>query len=693
MTHSFDIPRTKLLSTILGRSEPIVLVQAPAGMGKTTLLRQIADAENIDIHSAGSPPLIGSQSRLVLWDIPPGVECHGLPEIYLDGRKRLVLAVRSGRQIPGLHRARAYGRAFIVDWRQLAFSASELSPLLGLRQARKIVETTGGWPVLSALFAKGPPDDEHLNAFLREEVLTGLSVEELMDLEELADKGIPADESLEALAPLLRRDDSGRFRLLPVLEARFPETVAAALVARAGDGDEAAVIADSCLRRGRTTRAIRILQQAGNYDQAQAVYRAAGGFFFIYRYGTTAHDEVLAGFPETFWRQHESLVLGLCLQSLKRGDVGRARQLLHGLVGPVGANPRAMLANPAVHSMHMRAFRHLMMIYEDTQIDEALMKLLFSLLDEMPADAHLERGSFYNAVLEFYMRGRRFSEAEDVAERAYAHYVAADVPILRFYISLHLAIMRLTGGDVVKAARHADAAEAEIRATPFDSPSDARLLALLKACIAFEQGQAGALLHFLNADFDQFSHGEIWPTVFEFALQYGAQALGEQFSPVAAASFLERWRAYQLRSRQFQDMIDILRIVSLQNGNRWQEAAERLSALDFRVDKAFMTNAGPELTRLDGRDQIAAALALVAIFRLRPANARGIGEPVAGHARQSQADRAAAHEPRNLAGLRLQAQPQPDARASAGAEDPRGRRPARSDRAPGRREALPDRAF
>ncbi len=608
MIPDFQIPRTKLVSAILDRPEPIVLVRASAGMGKSTLLHQIADRADVPVHSAGSQPIISAQRDLVLWDIPPSAECHGLPEMFVEGRKRLVVAARNGQAIPGLHRARAYGRIHEVDWTRLVFRAEEMVPQFGRAMARQIEKRTGGWPVLAALYARGVPDNEALQAFLVEEVLSALSAEELVALDELSSgRLLPADVE-KTIAPFIRSDENGRPVLLPVLETVLTATHAAALTVRGGDVEEVDRLADAYLNYGRTTRAITILQRAGHYDRALDIFTEFKGFYYIYRYGTAEYDEVLAGFPESFCRQHETLVLALCIQALKRGDIGRARQLLNSFVGPVGANPKAMLANPAVHSLQMRAFRHLMVIYEDMPIDDAMIRLAFALVDEFPADAHLERGSFYNAVLEFYMRSRRFAEAEDVAKRAYEHYVVAEVPILCFYISLHRAIMRLMTGDVVKAAQFAAAAAAEIEAAPFESPGDTRLLALLRACIAFEEGQAGALIQFLDAEFDQFSHGEIWPTVFEFALQYGAQALCEQFSPFAAASFLERWRIYQMQSRQFQAMIDLLNIINLQNGNRWREAAERLSELDFRANRAFMQNATTELTRIEDRDEIAAAM-------------------------------------------------------------------------------------
>lgn len=131
---------------------------------------------------------------------------------------------------------------------------------------------------------------------------------------------------------------------------------------------------------------------------------------------------------------------------------------------------------------------------------------------------------------------------------------------------------------------------------------------MLKACIDYESGKPEPLARFLSLELDEFSHGEIWPSLIEFALHYGSQALSEHFSTIDARSFLDRWRVYQVSNRQFRRMIEIREAAVLQNGNRWQEAAERLAGIESRISKAWVLAAGDELTRLGGRDEIALAL-------------------------------------------------------------------------------------
>jgi DNA-binding CsgD family transcriptional regulator len=303
------------------------------------------------------------------------------------------------------------------------------------------------------------------------------------------------------------------------------------------------------------------------------------------------------------------LVLGLALQALKQGDVSRARRLLADRFGDLANDPEAVFSQRSVFSREFRAFRLLMLIYEDYFFSEDLLERCFALVAEFPLDDHLFRGSFYNSVLEFYIRNRRFAEAEEVAQRAMYHYEQAQAPMLAFYINLHLALIRLLMGNTVQARKHSELASKNLSELTFESPNDVRLQALLEACIEYEGGRAEPLARFLSLEIDDFSHGEIWPSLLEFALLYGSQALGDHFSTIAARSFLDRWRVYQVSNRQFQVMIEIREAAVLQNANRWQEAAERLGGISSRIDRNWVLNSGAELARLHDRDEIALALA------------------------------------------------------------------------------------
>jgi DNA-binding CsgD family transcriptional regulator len=136
-----------------------------------------------------------------------------------------------------------------------------------------------------------------------------------------------------------------------------------------------------------------------------------------------------------------------------------------------------------------------------------------------------------------------------------------------------------------------------------------RLQALLEACIDYECGRAEPLARFLNVEIDDFSHGEIWPSLMEFTLLYGSQAMATHFSLTAARGFLDRWRVYQISNEAFQSMVSIREAIVLQNANRWTEAAARLRAVDMPIDREWVL-ANPDLvSRLHDRDEIGLVLA------------------------------------------------------------------------------------
>ena len=530
-------------------------------------------------------------------------------------------------------RALAYGRAAVVGTGDLLFGQAEIAAHFGSGNAARIMRDTGGWPLLVARFGEGRPDDEVMRRFLEAELLTPLPSAELVNLRALMAGGaIVADEA--ELLPLVRRDAAGHLHFAAdAIRQPLSAALETVMAERIRIPAEAKAIAEAYAARGQMTEAILTFQQAGFFDLALRAFTAANGEFFIYLYGPEAFDRVLAGFPTSFAMQSEVIVMSLALQALKRGDIALARRLLADRFGDAANDIDAVFSPRSVFSRDFRAFRLLVMIYEDVLFSDKLLEQVFALLPEYPADAHFERGSFYNSVLEFYMRSRRFAEAEDVALRARYHYEQAHAPMLTFYIVLHQAIMRLMMGDAITARKHAAEAAQCLARVPFESPNDARLVTLLNACVEYEGGKAEPLARFLSLELDDFAHGEIWPSLIEFALQYGSQALSEHFSTIAARSFLDRWRIYQIRNRQFRALIEIREAAVLQNGNRWQEAAERLSRFDSRISQALGAGGrrradAPQRPR---RDRSRADLA--APPRLRSADPAQPRPPARRHAR------------------------------------------------------------
>ena len=220
----------------------------------------------------------------------------------------------------------------------------------------------------------------------------------------------------------------GLFREIAKREAR------AEVQRRALEPSACRGLASAFARNGSVPDAVRVLQQAGLEEEALSAFASAAGWTYVFHFGPQAFDAALAGFSETLRTRSEPLVIAFAFQALKRGDVPRAKHLIAERIGLAAQDPARIFAANAPYSKAMRSFCFLMMLYEGATPDEELFERGFSTLAEVPIEADLERGSFYNAALEFRIRENRFAEAEDLAQRALFHYERAGVAILCFYI-------------------------------------------------------------------------------------------------------------------------------------------------------------------------------------------------------------------------------------------------------------------
>ncbi|MBX9457656.1 MAG: LuxR family transcriptional regulator [Rhizobium sp.] len=572
-------------------------------MGKSVLLRQIADRTGASVHLGLNPP--GKGDALTLWDIPPYGKPVPLPETLFAPGRRIIIAKRPDAELEGLTRAFAYGHGICVAPEALLIDAEEARALPGAHQTEDYVDRCGGWP-LAVFNGHGIAD---VAAFIQSEIIRSVTSEELVDIKQLLAGGeVPARRE-SRLMPFALVGEGDRLTLnVRIWRQDLEEAVDTAIGLRIATPAGARAVAEAYAGHGRIVDSITTYQSAGFMDNALQQFNRAGGLFFIYRHGPGAFDQVLAGFPHSYAQQSELLVLCLALQACKRGDISRARRLLVDRFGDQAEDLEAVFGPRSVFSREFREFRFLMLIYEDYRFTEESLESLYRLAAEFPSDAHLFRGSLYNSVLEFYIRQRRFAEAEEAAQRAMYHYEAAGTPMLCFYISLHQAMMALIRGDTMLARKHAARAAGSLGNVAFETPNDARLQMLLEACIEYEGGRAEPLARFLNTEIDDFSHGEIWPSLMDFTLLYGSQAMATHFSLLAARGFLDRWRVFQVSNLQFQTLVNIREAVVLQNANRWSEAADRLRDIALPVGRAWMLADPARLALISDRDEIGLAL-------------------------------------------------------------------------------------
>lgn len=438
------------------------------------------------------------------------------------------------------------------------------------------------------------------------DLVQGLDAEERAALLYLATgASVPHGEGLSV--PL-------RERLL----ARFP----AVLRLDAGDGvlrfsaPELANLFTAALEENGRTAAPqsapdRILDALARNDPACAfnLFRQAGGAFFIHFHGAENCRRVLDAFPRAMQHNEPVLVLASAMHALKAGSVSRARYLVRQRFGADALDLQTMLAEPLRFPVELRLFRFLMTMYEDAAITEPMRDQLFEALGEVPLDDHLQRGSFHNAMLEVHMRRRELDAAAELALRARHHYAAAGAHHLGFYIDIYQAILALLRGRPEAAAAHTREAREALGRSMFEAESDERVLGLVKAVVRYEQGRSEPLVRFLREQFDKLAYGEMWPTLAELAINYGGSALSRHIALNAARMFLNRWHVQEWRSNRFRLTITLREVALLQAANRWQEAADMLTAVQSRINRTWVEGAVDNLIRLVDPSEIGMAMA------------------------------------------------------------------------------------
>jgi ATP/maltotriose-dependent transcriptional regulator MalT len=582
------VSRARIVELVVAQTAPVVVIEAPAGMGKSWLLDDLV---------AVAP------EGLRIIDVPNVALAPALPE-RLPG-ERLVLAKRPATAVPGLARAEVYGEVVRIEADALFFTREELGVF---PEPDTLFARTGGWPCLIPAALEGVAGTGAIAAFLREEILAPLASNRLVAFAAwLNDPEKAADANLLTGLPFVV-PGGPLHPALVVVRRPLLRAIRATLQDRRADPPEARAIAVAEAAMGDTPAAIATFQSVSAWQAAIQTLQAADGPFFIHRFGPAAFDRMLAGFPADLLREDETLVLCRAIQAIKRGEVPLTRQILVDRFGTGAADASRVMADRSGNSLQYRFFRLLLRTWEDFGLDERFLDDAYRLLAELPATDDLRRGSFYNAVLEFYIRARRFAEADHAASRAAVHYGRADIPILSFYIDLHRAIISLFLGNPAQARAHSAAAHAQLRRCNYDSPGDARLVGLLEACIAYETGQGDRLSRFLSLELDAFAQGEIWPSLVELMLVYGSQAQAEVYSAMAARSFLDRWRLTQDQSSQFRVLIDIREVAVLQSGSRWAEAAAKAALIPSRMTLAHVQASEAGLSILSDRDETALAL-------------------------------------------------------------------------------------
>lgn len=599
MLNSFSeagVTRDQIIARILGDHRPVTVVTAPAGFGKTWLLNALRQT----VEEAGAA--IGFWTFI---DGPPTDLPDWIDVERLTGGRRYVIARRPGTAVPGLDRLRLYGDVLDLTGDELLLTQGDLGSQDWDRSA--------GWPVLLGSGLKGLNETALMASlvnFIAEECLADLGEIDLCTL--LLPQHEPPSWLASRLPPLGHPGTAAcrlvQDTLIEAVEQRL-------LLRRAGDG----------LAANLSQHVVQVLQQRPQYlesmllrlleqglaDEALALFCRMGGWFLYYRLGHAAFLRLVLALETVFEDRPEELAISRAFVMIKAGDVGWALQFLVRRFGPEMRDVLAVLPAASGLSLRVKLFRVTVLIYEDVTPTDRLLEALFDIGQDLPLDAPEQRGSFYNSMLEFFLRLRRYEEADSVAEKAMAAYLEADCPILCFYIALHQSVLNLLTSDLDRMGRSLQQAGAMLAKVGFDSPGDRRLHHLLQACLAYEQGEPEGLLAFLDGEMAALMEGELWPSIADIVIYYGSHALSVHMSTRAALRFLDRWRVYQPLNRQFRLALEVRKAQILQNGNGWGDAARLLTPLRTSFDLVWIESAQDALSRLGARTDIALALSFL----------------------------------------------------------------------------------
>jgi DNA-binding CsgD family transcriptional regulator len=581
-----SIASKRLVERVLHDVRPVTVVRASAGFGKTWLLKALMEA------------VASSTTKWVFYDdhdTPPDL-------VRLEPGHRYVIAMPNHETLPCLDRLRLYGQVLDLNGSDLVFPFNALT--------RRDWDRSAGWPLLLSPAADeqvSDPHDARFTSFLADYCLADLTEAQVSTLV-LGGSDWPSWLT-ERLPPLAHPSTLAYRRVQAALPGAIEKWLLRYFADPARQGPVSGALAQALTRRLDHLEAVilKLLEQ-GQGMQAVALFREAGGWFLYYRLGHDAFLRLVCALEGAYTEGAEELVISRAFVMIKVGDVAWALQFLARHFGEDIRDVLKVLSAESSLSLRVKLFRITVLIYEDVAPTDRLLNALFDIGRDLPLGAPEQRGSFYNAMLEFFLRLRRYEEADGMAEKAIVAYRQADYPILCFYIALHQSVLSLLTSDFNRMGQSLQLAADMLGNVGFESPGDQRILDLVRACMAYEIGEPDALLAFLDRDLSGLMEGELWPSLADIAIYYGSHALSVHMSTRAGLRFLERWSMYQPLDRQFRLSLEVRKAQILQNGNGWGEAVRLLTPLSAGFNRVWIESAEEALARLSARNEITLAL-------------------------------------------------------------------------------------
>jgi DNA-binding CsgD family transcriptional regulator len=599
-----SLSRPQIVARIFAETCAITFLRAPAGAGKSVILKMLADALDNRICSIHQPRMDDVRDGILIWDVPVTARSGRLPAQVLDSTSRIIIACRPEQRISGLARRIMHDGAVTLSGADLSFGPEELADIPAT-QRQRLMDGYAGWPGFLAI--AGEPDDETCTAYLRETFLASMSPAQTAELSLWLEDSTTdaAGDWRDFLPPALTREPERHADLMRLLRIAVQERFST-LVA----GGAVIDIASALERAGRPLAAMDLLLDHGHEEHAAQILERAHGRELIYRSSVEAFQTIIMRFSQPIMATNETVLFAVARSLLKQGELSRVRHLVSRHMGHDYLDPLKVLTRSSRFSFAARTFRLNLMICEDLTPSDAMITRLGEFMADYPLRDYGKWSGYYNAILEFEVRRRNFREAEAAAARALVYLrKRGGQPLLEFFIHLHQIVLRLMSGDALLARRAAKDARDRLEAVPHQAEQEFRMLRLAEACLAYESGRPRDLLEFVQSDFEAFAAAEIWPSLMQFALHYASQVLGDHFAMTIRPGFLDGLWIHLSEGLQFHAMMEIRTAIAYQNANRWADAGATLTAIRMPIGRNWVDSATDELTRLARRDEIAYAMA------------------------------------------------------------------------------------
>ena len=599
------ILRKALIERVLSDHTGTIFLRAPAGAGKSALMRDAAEKMGASVCALHSPRESDVQNGWLFWDVPSSARTARLPAQVAESVEHLVIAHRPSQKITGLARRLLHGGTQTLDARALSFSAAEIGTCLPAPLTRRLLESYAGWPAFLPLAAT--PDPDLAAAYIGETFLAQLSPAPTTRLSIWLEDPTPGpdDDWCDALPPFLLSAPDAQSALTEALR----RAVAARIETFSNSGSVAEV-ATALEAANRPLAAMALLLDHGHEAHAAQILAHSRGLELIYESNLDEFSRIVLRFSPEVVATNETVLFAITRTLMKQGEFQRVRQLVAKHLGSDYLDPLKVLSRGTRFSFAARRFRLNMMISEDMTPSDAMLQRLGEFMADYPVGDDQKWAAFYNALLEFEIRRRNFREAEAAAARALIYFrKIGGHPLLEFFIHLHLTVLHLTNGDVRLARPAARIARDKLQSVTHPVEQEFRMLHLAEAALAYEDGQPQKLVTFVEQEFDVFARAEIWPSLFHFAIHYASQAVMDHYPASIRPGFLDGLWLHLAERMDLLQAVQIRTAVAYQNEGRIGEAAATLQSLRATQSVPTEEMTPVWLAQLNDRNAIALALA------------------------------------------------------------------------------------